>query len=175
MNKSLIFVGLAVVTLLVGFAANNADVQSYLRKNLTEPVTVPQVDIQKYAGSWYEQSVIPFYFERGCSHTVATYSLNPDGKSIKVENNCTRNGQLVSSTGKAIPEDSTNAKLKVEFVQTLDIGGQYWIVRLGKDYDYSVVSSPNYHYLWILSREKKMAEDKYQAIVADLKKDNYPV
>ena len=82
---------------------------------------------------------------------------------------------MVSSTGKAIPEDSTNAKLKVEFVQTLDIGGQYWIVRLGKDYDYSVVSSPNYHYLWILSREKKMAEDKYQAIVADLKKDNYPV
>lgn len=84
MNKSLIFVGLAVVTLLIGLAANNADVQSYLRKNLTEPVTVPQVDIQKYAGSWYEQSVIPFYFERGCSHTVATYSLNPDGKSIKV-------------------------------------------------------------------------------------------
>ena len=81
----------------------------------------------------------------------------------------------MSSVGKAIPEDSTNAKLKVEFVQTLDIGGQYWIVRLGKDYDYAVVSSPNYNYLWILSREKKMAEDKYQAIVADLKKDNFPV
>ncbi len=84
MNKSLIFVGLAVVTLLVGFAANNADVQSYLRKNLTEPVPVPYVDIQKYSGSWYEQAVIPYYFERGCSHTVATYSLNPDGKSVKV-------------------------------------------------------------------------------------------
>ena len=84
MNKSLIFVGLAVVTLLVGFAANNADVQSYLRKNLTEPVPVPYVDIQKYSGSWYEQAVIPYYFERGCSHTIATYSLNPDGKSVKV-------------------------------------------------------------------------------------------
>ena len=45
-----------------------------------------------------------------------------------------------------------DAKLKVEFVQTLDIGGQYWIVRLAKDYSYSVVSSPNYRYLWVLYR-----------------------
>lgn len=174
-NKALILVGLAAATLLVGLAVNNADVQSYLRKDIKEPVPVPYVDIQKYSGSWYEQAVIPYYFERGCSHTVATYSLNPDGKSVKVVNNCTRNGQLVSATGKAIPEDSTNAKLKVEFVSTLDIGGQYWIVRLGKDYDYAVVTSPNYHYLWVLAREKKMPEDKYQAIIADLKKDNYPV
>ena len=84
MNKSLILVGLAVVTLLVGFAANNADVESYLRKDLKEPVTVPYVDIQKYSGSWWEQAVIPFYFERGCVNTVATYSLNQDGKSVKV-------------------------------------------------------------------------------------------
>lgn len=53
---------------------------------------------------------------------------------MKVENRCIRNGREVSATGKAIPEDSTNAKLKVEFVQTLDIGAQYWIVRLGQNY-----------------------------------------
>jgi apolipoprotein D and lipocalin family protein len=57
----------------------------------------------------------------------------------------------------------------------LDIGAQYWIVRLGKNYEYAVVSSPNYHYLWVLYREPKMPEDLYQSIVADLKKDNFPV
>jgi apolipoprotein D and lipocalin family protein len=46
---------------------------------------------------------------------------------------------------------------------------------LGKDYEYSVVSSPNYHYLWILSRQQKLPEDVYNSIVADLKKDNFPV
>jgi len=54
--------------------------------------------------------------------------------------------------GLAVPEDSTNAKLKVEFVQTLDIGGQYWIVRLASDYSYSVVSDPDYSHMWILCR-----------------------
>lgn len=77
--------------------------------------------------------------------------MNKDG-TVRVDNSCVRDGKLVENVGKAIPEDSTNAKLKVEFVQTLDIGAQYWIVRLAKDYSYSVVSSPNYHYLWVLYR-----------------------
>ncbi len=83
------------------------------------------------------------------------------------------------NTGKAIldPNDKehTNAKLKVEFVQTLDIGGAYWIVRLDKDYTYSVVSSPNYQYLWILYREPNMPENLFQAIYQDLQKDGFPV
>jgi len=103
MNKSLIFVSLAVITLIIGFGVNNENVQSYLRTDLKEPDTVPYVDVAKYLGAWYEQSTIPFYFERGCSHTIANYSLNADGKSVKVYNTCTRNGKNVSGSGKAIP------------------------------------------------------------------------
>jgi apolipoprotein D and lipocalin family protein len=101
--------------------------------------------------------------------------MNPDGKTIKVDNSCTRDGKVRESVGKAIPEDETHAKLKVEFIQTLDIGGQYWIVRLAKDYSYSVVSSPDYKYLWVLYRQPHMPETLYQEIIADLKKDNFPV
>lgn len=176
MNKSLALVTIAAVALLIGLGVQTFDVseQLSLRKNLQVPVTVPYVDVNQYLGVWYEQAVIPFYFERGCSKTFATYSLNTD-KTIKVNNTCTRNGRPTSSIGKAIAEDSTNSKLKVEFIQTLDIGGQYWIVRLGENYSYSVVSSPDYKYLWILSRVQNMPETLYQSIIADLKKDNFPV
>lgn len=135
---------------------------------------MPYVDVASYLGAWYEQAVIPYYFERGCSKTIAKYSLNKDG-TIRVDNSCVRNGKLVESVGKAIPEDDTHAKLKVEFVETLDVGAQYWVVRLAKDYSYSVVSSPNYKYMWILYREPKMPETLYQQIIADLKKDEFPV
>ena len=50
----------------------------------TPPVTVPYVDIKKFLGAWYEQAVIPYYFERNCTKTVATYSLNTNG-SVRVE------------------------------------------------------------------------------------------
>jgi apolipoprotein D and lipocalin family protein len=52
----------------------------------TPPVTVPYVDIQRYLGAWYEQAVIPYFWERNCTKTVATYSLNKNG-SVRVEYN----------------------------------------------------------------------------------------
>jgi lipocalin len=114
MKPALAIVGILLVGVLIALNADKA--QSYLTTELQEPVPVPHVDLAKYLGAWYEQSVIPYYFERNCIKTIANYSLNPDGKSVKVYNTCVRNGQLVSGTGKAVPEDSTNAKLKVEFL-----------------------------------------------------------
>jgi apolipoprotein D and lipocalin family protein len=146
--------------------------------SLDPPKTVPYVDVAKYLGPWYEQAVIPYYFERNCERTVATYSLNTDG-TIRVDNVCYRNGVKHESVGKAFPDpedkEHTNAKLKVEFISTLDIEANYWVVRLDKDYKYSVISSPNYHYLWILYREPHMPETLFQAIYQDLQKDGFPV
>lgn len=81
----------------------------------------------------------------------------------------------MESVGHAVPEDSTNAKLKVEFIQTLDIGAQYWIVRLASDYSYTVVSNPTYEYLWIMYRQPHMPQDLYDSIIADLRKDGFYV
>jgi apolipoprotein D and lipocalin family protein len=60
-------------------------------------------------------------------------------------------------------------------VQSLDIGGSYWIVRLDKDYKYSVVSSKDYSHLWILYREPLMPDSLYNAIYNDLKNDGFDV
>jgi apolipoprotein D and lipocalin family protein len=166
-NKASIFFMIVSALLLVllpfvgSVAGNNLQAD--------KPQTVPHVDVASYLGKWYEQAVIPYYFERDCTHTTATYSLNKDN-TIRVDNSCTRNGKQVESVGKAVPEDSTNAKLKVEFVQTLDIGAQYWVVMLASDYSYSVVSSPDYKYLWILSRTPQMEETVYNSIIEELKK-----
>lgn len=142
------------------------------------PKTVAHVDVDRYLGTWYEQSTIPFYFERNCERTFAQYSYNKDG-TIRVDNTCYRNGVKHESVGKAFPDpkDTThsNAKLKVEFLQTLDIEADYWIVRLADDYSHAVVSSPNYRYLWILSRVPQMNEALYQSIYNDLKADGFSV
>lgn len=163
---------------LLAWQLANIEVEDISNLTLNPPKTVPYVDVAKYLGPWYEQAVIPFYFERNCEKTVATYSLNTDG-TIKVDNVCYRNGVKHESVGKAFPDpedkDHTNAKLKVEFSSTLDIEANYWIVRLDKDYTYSVISSPNYKYLWILYREPKMPETLFQAIYQDLQKNGFAV
>ncbi len=61
-------------------------VNSFTMAQNKEPVTVDHVDLQKYAGTWYEIAKIPNSFQDQCvGNTTATYSLNDDGSIIRVE------------------------------------------------------------------------------------------
>ena len=136
-----------------------------------QPVqSVAHVDLQKYAGKWFEIAAYPQIFEKGCNCTTATYTLSDKGYVI-VENRCNKdsvNGKLSYIKGKAFVEkDSSNAKLKVQFFWPFR--AKYWIIDLADDYSYAVVSHPNKKYLWILSRTSKMDPAIYRQILDRLK------
>ena len=61
----------------------------------------------------------------------------------------------------------TNAKLKVSFFWPFS--GDYWIIDLGADYDYAVVSEPRKKYLWILGRAPEMDDALYGQILRRLR------
>jgi apolipoprotein D and lipocalin family protein len=132
--------------------------------------TVPNVDLNKFAGKWYEIASYPQRFQKGCHCTTAEYTLSEKGYVI-VENRCNKdsvNGKQSYIKGKAFVEkNSGNAKLKVQFFWPFK--GKYWIIDLADNYSYAVVSNPNRKYLWILSRTSKMDEKVYQEIVSSLK------
>jgi apolipoprotein D and lipocalin family protein len=118
---------------------------------------VPHVELEKYLGRWYEIAHLPARFQEGCSDTTATYTLSKDG-SISVLNECKRKGKVKQAKGKAkVVDKDSGAKLKVTFFWPFY--GDYWIIKLGNDYDYAVVGTPNRKYLWILSRTPRM-DDK---------------
>ncbi len=140
-----------------------------------QPVqTVPNVDLNKYAGKWFEIASYPQPFQKGCHCTTAEYSLSDKGYVI-VENRCNRksiNGKQSYIKGKAfVDKNSGNAKLKVQFFWPFK--GKYWIIDLADDYSYAVVSNPTKKYLWILSRTSKMNEDVYQQILSRLKEKGF--
>jgi apolipoprotein D and lipocalin family protein len=132
--------------------------------------TVPYVDLERYAGKWYEIASFPNRFQKGCHSTTAEYTLSEKGYVI-VENRCNRGsikGKQSCIRGKAFVEkNSGNAKLKVQFFWPFK--GKYWIIELADDYSYAVVSHPNKKYLWILSRTSKMDDKIYQQIISRLK------
>ena len=55
------------------------------------PKTVPHVDLERYMGTWYDITSIPFIFTRGCSKMTANYTLNEDS-TVKVHNKGKRFG-----------------------------------------------------------------------------------
>jgi apolipoprotein D and lipocalin family protein len=132
--------------------------------------TVPHVDLNKYAGKWYEIASYPQWFQKGCHNTTAEYSLSGKGFVI-VENRCNRksvNGKESYIKGKAVVvKNSGNAKLKVQFFWPFK--GDYWIIDLADDYSYAVVSEPKKKSLWIFSRTPNMDDAIYQQITSRLK------
>ena len=136
--------------------------------------TVPNVDINKYSGKWYEIASYPQRFQKGCHCTTAEYTLSEQGYVI-VENRCNRdsvNGKQSYIKGKAFVEkNSGNAKLKVQFFWPFR--AKYWIIDLADDYSYAVVSHPGKKYLWILSRSPKMNDAVYQQIISRLREKGF--
>ncbi len=133
--------------------------------------TVAQVDLKKYAGTWFEIASYPQYFQKGCEYTNAEYTLTDKG-FVLVENTCKKKGKQSYIKGKAFVEkNSGNAKLKIQFFWPFR--AKYWIIDLADDYSYTVVSHPNKRYLWILSRTPEMNEKVYAQIILRLKQNGF--
>ena len=81
---------------------------------------------------------------------------------------------MKQAKGKAkVVDKNSNAKLKVTFVWPFY--GDYWIIKLGNDYDYSVVGTPNRKYLWILSRTPQMDDKLYSQLIEYVKSKGFDV
>ena len=134
---------------------------------------VPHVELEKYLGKWYEIAHLPARFQEGCTDTTATYTLSKDG-SISVLNECIRNGKVKQAKGKAkVVDKSSGAKLKVTFFRPFY--GDYWIIKLGNDYNYAVVGTPNRKYLWILSRTPQMDDNLFSQLIEFVKSKGFSV
>lgn len=121
--------------------------------------TVPSVDLSRYAGTWYQIARNPLFFEGNCFCSQQKLSAQADG-NIGVYNSCNDgavNGPLKVITGVAMSEDATNAKLTVDF--NLPQKGEYWVIGLGDNYEYAVVSDPSMKSLYILSKTPTLAQN----------------
>jgi len=115
---------------------------------------VKSFDKARYLGKWYEIARMDFRFERNLNNTTAYYSLNADGKSIKVLNKGFdyTTHKWKEATGKAkFVGDETTAMLNVSFFGPFYSG--YNVIAIDSEYRYALVAGKNLKYLWILARE----------------------
>jgi apolipoprotein D and lipocalin family protein len=137
------------------------------------PETVAYVDLARYAGTWYEIARYPQFFESGLVGVTAEYAAQDDG-TISVTNRGfkkTLDGAKSSIHGVAtVADKSSNAKLSVRFdpFPASLFRGNYWIIGLGSDYEYAIVSDPYRKTLWILSRTPQIADGVYTGIITSL-------
>lgn len=143
--------------------------------------TVAKVDLNRYAGTWYEIARLPMWFQRHCVDSKAVYTVRSDG-AVGVHNECvTDTGRINQIEGVATVVDAkTNAKLNVVFDNWFarlfgsSREGNYWILDLDAEYRTAVVGTPDRRYLWILARMPQLEEESYQRLVEVGRGFGYP-
>lgn len=118
---------------------------------------VSKVDINRYAGKWFEVAKLPNRFEKGLKCITATYTLKANGK-IEVLNaghKIDNPNEVSNAKGVAwIPDKDFPGKLKVRFFWPFS--GNYWILALDEQYQWALVGDDSRKYLWILARTPEL-------------------
>lgn len=156
-----LIIAVTLLTVLVVFSAK----KSHAAASFPPLQTVDHVDLSRYIGQWYEIARYSNSFQNGCLGSSARYTLRADGQ-IDVLNSCrdAETGKTRQANGRAwIVDKDSNARLKVSFFWPFR--GDYWIIELGKNYEYAVIGTPNRKYFWILARKSSMDDTLYKAIL----------
>ena len=132
---------------------------------------VQQLDLNRYAGTWYEIARLPHSFEKNLQQVTATYTLRDDGKVTVLNRGYdTKKDKWREARGKAwVPDLSQPGVLKVSFFWFF--GATYKVIALDDvDYSYALVTSSSKNYLWILGRTPQMEPAVYDSLLEKARK-----
>ena len=130
----------------------------------------PPVDINQYAGNWYEQGSVKQDPSVVLVNVEAVYTPQPDG-SITVVNSGNisgPSGPAWTVTGSAVPVNAAKTRFNVSFSgqPTRDEPGNYWILDYAPDYSWAIVGNASGSSGTILTRDQVILEAEYNALVA---------
>jgi apolipoprotein D and lipocalin family protein len=162
----------AIVALVAAGVAVPLLVYRAMSRDRNDMRVVQAVDLERYAGRWYEIVRLPNRFQRRCAGDVtATYTLREDGR-VDVVNECVReDGGREVATGTAWQPDPPEGRLKVRFFWPFS--GDYWIIDLDPDYQWALVGEPDRDNLWVLARQPQMEEAQLQRILETARHEGY--
>jgi apolipoprotein D and lipocalin family protein len=137
-----------------------------------------ELDVAKYAGTWYEVARVPNLFEVGCAQATATY-LPINGTQLSVDNRCyDATGNLKrSSKGVATQVGSQSFYVDFGFPSKSKTANYRILFFDSVDYEWAVVGgSPSSNLAWVLSRVPIAQMDSLllDAILLNLRTLGYP-
>ena len=145
-------------------------------KSVKELPTVKEVNLEKYAGKWFEIAKLPNRFEKGLECATATYTIKKNGK-IEVFNQAylsNNKSKVKNIKGTAwVPDSAYPGRLKVRFFWPFS--GDYQIIYLDEQYNHVLVGSPSRKYLWVLARTKQLDDATYNKLLEIAKTNGFDI
>ena len=121
---------------------------------------LPSVDLNRFAGGWYEIARFPTKREKGCiANVVDLVALADKQDHLTLVNSCKAKNDYtdVRNANIKAEKNSGGAKLKVTYIWPFS--DKEWILALGPDYEWVLMGSPNHKALRVLSRTRDLSPD----------------
>jgi len=148
------------------------------RSTIASPEPLPlkpfeHVDLNQYAGLWYEIAHYPNKVQEGCNNSIVRFSRRINGE-IDILNSCRdkQSGKLHHVDGVGwLFDKTTNARLKVSFFWPFR--KEYIIIDQGKEYEYSVICTSDRKHLWIIARSPSINSTILENILLNIEKQGF--
>ena len=128
------------------------------------------VDLQRYAGRWFEIARLHNKIEDDCVRAQADYTARPDGGFSVVQTCFHAKGKpkLYHADMKVL-DPGMNAKIRLSFFPF--VSKDYWVLDAGAETQWVVLGEPTGKYLWLFSRKDNGADK--EALVQSAKALGY--
>ena len=127
---------------------------------------VSNVDLERFMGDWYVIAGIPTFAERDAVNPLEHYQLNDDGSIATTFsfNKKTTDGpkKTLSMTGFA-NDKPNNGIWRMQWIWP--IKADYRIAYLDENYQYTIIGRNKRDYLWVMSREANLDDDKLKELI----------
>jgi len=135
---------------------------------------VPQVDLQRYAGKWFELARLPGSTRSQCVSDTSLHYLPREKGGFELIGRCRTAKGVDESDGSAdILPDSGGARMKVSYLWPF--GSEQWVVGLDPNYRWAVVGTPDRRYLWLLARSRDLPRAERDKALAAAREQGYDV
>ena len=136
---------------------------------------VPQLDMGRFVGVWYEVAGIAPKKDKCASDALAIYTAGDKKRRWAVVNSCkAKDGSIETKNGTVKPQDkSGDGKLKVAY--TWPFYHKQWVVAVGPEYAWAVVGSPDHKRLAVLSRSRTVGVEVLAGIKGTVAGEGFDV
>lgn len=142
-----------------------------------------RLDLERYAGVWFEIARVPEGARSRCTGDVTVnYAVRKDGRMAVTQRCRTSDGSFETLRGTARREsgDTSGTRLEMNFaprwLHWLPLGWtEHWVVAIDPGYEIAVASDRDRKQLWLMARSPHVDEERLDALLAGLRAQGFAV
>ncbi len=136
------------------------------------PEPTKPVDINRYAGRWFEMARLHNRIEEACISATADYI--DTGNTVQAIETCRHAAPAPDKVYRAsvkVMDPGENAKLRLTFFPF--VYKDYWVLDHANDYSWAILGEPSGKFLWIFTRTPAPPPAERNAVLARAKALGY--